>query len=59
VGGPLLALQLAFEVAVGAVGVDHPDQVPARLGELGGIQRPGVGEQLGFAATADPIPGRE
>jgi hypothetical protein len=59
VGGALLPGQLAFQTPLGAVGVDHPGQVPARCGELGGVQTRRVVEQHPLPAPPDQVTGRQ
>ena len=44
VGGAFLPLQRGLKAAVEAVGVDDLDQMPARLGQLGGVQGLGVAQ---------------
>ena len=58
-GGAFLAFQCGFEPAVDGVGVDHLDQVPARLGELGGVEVAGLAEQDLLPAAPDQVTGRQ
>jgi hypothetical protein len=45
VRGPLLTGELTLQAPVYGVGIDDLDQVASGLGQLGGIQRPGVVDQ--------------
>lgn len=47
-GCAVLAVELGLELPVDPVGVDHRQEVAAGLGELGGVQRAGVGQQRGL-----------
>jgi hypothetical protein len=59
VRGAFLSCQGGFEATVDGVGVDHLNQVPARLGQLGGVEVCGLAEQDLLPAApdqADPRP---
>ena len=57
--GAFLTFQGGFEPAVGGVGVDDLDQMPARLSQLGGVQGAGVAEHQLLPPPAGPLPGRQ
>ena len=54
VGGTFLTLQCGFEPAVDGVGVDHLGQVPAGLGELGGVEPSGLADAAPSPRGAGP-----
>ena len=45
VGGAVLGVEVPSGLAFGAVGVDDVDEVAGGLGEVGGVQPPGLVEQ--------------
>jgi hypothetical protein len=59
VGGAFLQVQLALELPVRRVGVDHMHQVPTRPREVGGVEAPGMVEECLLAAGSDRRSGRE
>ncbi len=59
VGGAFLPVQLAFELAVFCVGVDHVDQVTSGAGEVGGVEAPRMLQQGLLAAGTDRGPRRQ
>ena len=57
--GTFLPVQLAFELPIHRVGVDHMHQMPASPGEVGGIEAPRMLEQGLLTPAPDRGAGRQ